>query len=191
MRLLTALILAVLFFASASASPAHANEGRVSVRNGTVVCEGVSIWESDRYRVTGRCQGLVYPFAERLDRYMLWVVPDTGGSPVRIAEVEKGLFTGQTDQRFRSLRITAEEDNAPRAPSTTTVVEGDIARFDFAVGTATKPSVSAPQASAPTPTPTLAAAPKKITFGQNAVTNLVLIGVLAFVILWILFFMRR
>ncbi len=169
-----------------------ANEGRIDLKNGAVACQGVSLWEGDRYRLVGRCQGLVYPYAERLDNYMLWVRPVSSSNPIRLREVEKGLFDAQTDQQFIGVIITAEEENNPRQPSTAVIVSGDIQPYDFR----TAPAINAVQPDSvpdtvvvsPTPRPTKV---QGITFGSNAVFNIVLIVILTIVVLWILFFMRR
>lgn len=195
-RVVTFLLAAIAFVlvGLVKAPVVLANEGRIDMASGNVSCEGVSVWESDRYHLVGRCQGLVYPYAERLDRYMLWVRPENGGNPARLEEVERGLFDAQTEVRFGSVFITAEEDNNPRQPGSTSVVSGDLSRFDFAAA----PQQVVSGQPTPTPKPAISVSPtpattqvRGISFGQNAVINLVLIGVLVVVVLWILFFLRR
>lgn len=180
-----------VFFALFSAPAVFANEGRIDVTRGSVSCEGVSIWEGDRYRLVGRCQGLVYPYAERLDTYLLWVRPESSATPMRLREVERGIFDAQTNERFTGIMITAEEENNPRQPGSAVIVSGDIQPYDFRV--TTNEGTSQPH---PTPGVTVTPTPKSatikgFTFGTNAVVNIILVIVLVVVVLWILFFMRR
>ena len=173
------------------ASPVFANEGRIAVQNGSVSCEGMSIWESDRYQVVGKCQGLIYPFKEQLDRYFLWAIPESG-DPIRLAEVEKGLFKGQTDQRFRDIAITAEEDRTPRQPGTYVIVSGSLQSYTFSTVQSNALNQPSGAAAVTTPTPTI----KPIvlptaTTGSFSKTNIVLVGILAAVLLWLVFFFRR
>lgn len=109
----------------------YANEGRISAQNGPIRCEGISIWDHDHYRVYGRCQGLVYPYGDQLDNYVFWIVPDSGGAPVRIQDIDRGTFDGSTDQRFSSFFVTAESSSTPYQPGSVLVLSGSLSRFDF------------------------------------------------------------
>lgn len=136
------------------ASPVSANEGRIVLRDGAVLCEGNSVWQRDTYRIMGRCGGLIYPYAERLDNYILWVQPQEGGDPVRIAEIDRGFFEGQTDRRFTEVFVTAEEDGLPRTPGATRIASGAIQAFDFPPSERVEQvREAAPQPTGPTSTP--------------------------------------
>jgi len=114
--------------------PVSANEGRISGKNGSVSCEGVSVWDSVSYKIFGRCQGLTYPFAEQLDRYSIWVMPESG-TPKRIGEVRSGLFDAHSDVRFSRVLITAESSSNPRVPSSVIVMDAAVSAYDFSANT--------------------------------------------------------
>ena len=73
------------------AVPASAHEGRIVLENGSVRCDGTSIWQSGHYRIFGGCKGLTYPYKERVDKYILWVKADDG-SIVRVNNINDGIF---------------------------------------------------------------------------------------------------
>lgn len=206
MRFRFGIIVAFIMLAHMVAGAVYANEGRISMQNGPALsCEGVSVWESDRYRIFGRCQGLVYPFAERLDRYMMWAQSTRGGGPIRLGEVDRGLFDVVTDQRFTRVFISVEENTSPLQPSKTIIVAGDIQPYNFPSGinpqtAALQPTPSAYTTPGVTPgiTPGTTATPASAPFtlpgfpGANpSIMNIVLIALFLGVILWIVVFMRK
>src|SRR3989344_8474407 len=103
MNLVLTLLSLVLWLGTAGTVSAH--EGRLVLKNSTVACEGVSIWR-EKYRIFGRCSGLVYPYQERINQYVLWIIPDGDDTPRRIDNVEGGFFDGQTDRSFSRVFIT-------------------------------------------------------------------------------------
>lgn len=135
-------ILAALVIGLLSASPALAREGNIQLSNSDVACEGVSIWRESAYKVTGRCQGLVYPYETLYDHYVIWAKLDNGNI-VRIDDVERGYFEGNVSESFKTISITAEGVGTPRRPSTKEVVAGDIQAFAFDKSETTAPAPAA------------------------------------------------
>jgi len=157
------------------------------MQNGSVRCEGISIWQDISYRIVGRCQGLVYPYSERLDRYYLWVTPQ-GGKPVQISDVRAGIFDASSDKSFSSMFITAEDKIMPENPGKT-IVSATIEPFPFGstIGVAPTPIT---QTLTPTPIATSSAglgslftkSPFSVfSSGAIVVLFLLLIGILVFV----------
>lgn len=190
-------LLAIAMFCAFLAQPVFANEGRITGKNGTVTCEGVSVWDNVSYKIFGRCQGLTYPFAERLDRYSIWVVPDNGSTPKRVGEVNKGLFDVRSDERFSHVLISAEEGSNPRVPSSTVVVDAAVQAYDFSEGViqpVITPVVedSLDQNITPTPVQETKSTGRNFLTGPNAPPlNVILLGMLAAIVLAIILFLRR
>lgn len=124
---LVALVLSIFVFAGS----ANAKEGHVTMSNSDVSCEAISLWKEGRYRVSGRCEGLVYPYATQYNYYVLWAKTDSRGEYTRVGEVVKGYFDGGIAESFSNLYITAETNNLPRKPSGKNVVSGSIKAFAF------------------------------------------------------------
>lgn len=112
-------------------SIAFAHEGSVDLTSGTVSCKGVSIYQDGNYRVSGRCDGLVYPYETTFNKYVLWGKTTDGGSIVRIAEVDRGYFSGNIASAFDGMYITAEKNGLVRKPSDKEIVSGKVTLFDF------------------------------------------------------------
>lgn len=129
----------------AAAQVAVAREGLVTMSNADVACEAISLWKEGRYKVTGRCEGLVYPYATQYSYYTLWAKTDVKGEMVRVGQVEKGYFDGSASSSFSNLYITAELESLPRRPSDKAVVSGSIKAFSFdnSTDTTVKPVASA------------------------------------------------
>lgn len=123
------LILIVSLFVLAGVAEAH--EGAVDLTTGSVSCKGVSIFQDGNYRVSGRCDGLVYPYETTYNKYVLWGKTTTGGAVVRIAEVDRGYFSGQIASPYEGMYITAEQNGLVRKPSEMQVVVGKVTPFDF------------------------------------------------------------
>ena len=123
------LIMVSLIFVFAGVASAH--EGAVDLTNGKVSCKGVSIYQDGYYRVSGRCDGLVYPYETTYSKYVLWGKSSTGGAMVRIAEVDRGYFSGNISSAFDGMYITAELNGLVRKPSDKQVVTGSLTPFDF------------------------------------------------------------
>ena len=149
--------LAVLLVGWGLAQPVEAREGRIVLKNITVACEGISIWR-DSYRIFGRCSGLVYPYQERIDQYILWIVPDGEEAPRRVDNVEVGFFDGRTDRSFSRVFITAEEDSSPRSPSDLVIASAEVQPFDFSPVAQLQPTPTPLAILIPTATPTSVAA---------------------------------
>ncbi len=118
-----------LLFVFAGVASAH--EGAVDLTNGKVSCKGVSIYQDGYYKVSGRCDGLVYPYETTYSKYVLWGKSSTGGAMVRIAEVDRGYFSGNISSAFDGMYITAEANGLVRKPSDKQVVTGSLTPFDF------------------------------------------------------------
>lgn len=144
-KLLTLVTLGLLF---AFASPISAHEGSIDLTNAEVSCKGISLYQSGYYRVFGRCDGLVYPHETTYNKYVLWGKTTARGEMIRVAEVDKGYFSGNIASPFEGMTITAETDGLVRRPSDKVVVSGKVTVFDFDKSkvttstTATTPSAS-------------------------------------------------
>ena len=115
----------------ATSTTVSAHEGLVDLTRGTVSCKGISIYQDGYYRVTGRCDGLVYPYETTYNKYVLWGKTSTGGQMIRIAEVDKGYFSGNISSPFDGMYITAEQNGLVRKASDREVVVGRVSYFDF------------------------------------------------------------
>lgn len=127
LSLVSGLIASLFVFAGI----ASAREGLVTMSNSDVSCEAISLWKEGRYRVTGRCEGLVYPYATQYSYYTLWAKTDVRGEMTRVGQVEKGYFDGSAASAFSNLYITAETESLPRRPSDKAIVSGTITAFAF------------------------------------------------------------
>lgn len=105
-----------------------ANEGSLSLVNGSVQCEGVSLWRESVYRVSGRCQGLVYPYETQYEHYVAWAKLENG-EVTKIGEVDRGYFEGNVKEPYKIVVITAEQDGSPRRASTKEVLSGQVDAF--------------------------------------------------------------
>ncbi len=108
-----------------------AHEGSVDLTSGSVSCKGVSIYQDGNYRVSGRCDGLVYPYETTYNKYVLWGKTTTGGQMVRIAEIDRGYFSGNIANAFDGMYVTAEQKGLVRKPSDKEVLSGKVTPFNF------------------------------------------------------------
>ncbi len=122
------LVIAGLF---AFVSTANAQEGAVDLTSSSVSCKGVSIYQAGNYRVTGRCDGLVYPYETTYNKYVLWGKTSARGEMVRIAEIDRGYFSGNIASPFEAMYVTAERDGLVRKASDKTIVSGKVIPFNF------------------------------------------------------------
>lgn len=113
------------------ASTAAAREGSVDLTSNAVSCKGISLYQDGNYRVSGRCDGLVYPYETTFNKYVLWGKTITRGELIRIGEVDRGYFSGFVASPFDGMIITAESDGLVRRPSDRQVVAGAVTPFDF------------------------------------------------------------
>jgi len=133
---------AILVFVFVFVSRVNANEGVFHVSNKDVVCDGISVWKDDHYRIVGKCYGLKYPFLKKYDRYYLWAESSSKGVVVRVSEVNRGIFDGFANEDFGRILITAESQSNPRKPSSYKVVSGALSDFDSSVSLSTKSNTS-------------------------------------------------
>src|SRR5664279_1662616 len=98
----------VLCISSLFVPNVSAHEGAIDLTNAKVSCKGVSLYQDGAYRVSGRCDGLVYPYQTLYNKYVLWGKASVGGSMIRIAEVDRGYFSGNIANAFGTMVITAE-----------------------------------------------------------------------------------
>lgn len=138
--------LAAFVLVSQFASTVKANEGYLSLTGDNVACEGVSLWDRSSFRVTGRCDGLVYPYATQQERYVIWGKTTERGELMRISEVERGYFDGIIQDNFTDLYVTAEAESLPRRPSSAQVASGKLEAFAFAKGESSAVATPAPLA---------------------------------------------
>lgn len=114
-----------------STSSVSAHEGSIDLTSDKVSCKGVSLYQDGAYRVSGRCDGLTYPYETLYNRYVLWGKTSVRGDMVRIAEVDRGYFAGNIDTAFDEMSITAEKDSLVHKPSAIQVVTGEVTPFAF------------------------------------------------------------
>lgn len=112
-------------------SKVSAHEGSVDLTSGTVSCKGVSIYQDGNYRVSGRCDGLVYPYETTYNKYVLWGKTTVGGQMVRIAEIDKGYFSGNIASTFDAMYISAETNSLTRKMGDKQIVSGQVTPFSF------------------------------------------------------------
>jgi hypothetical protein len=124
-------ILALLAFSFLFASTASATEGLVDLTSNSVSCKGISIYQDGYYRVPGRCDGLTYPYETTYNKYVLWGKTTARGEMIRIAEIDKGYFSGNIASSFESMYITAEQNGLVRKASNKQVLSGKVSAFDF------------------------------------------------------------
>jgi hypothetical protein len=124
-------LLALVALSSMLAPSASAHEGTVDLTSGSVSCKGVSIYQDSNYRVSGRCDGLVYPYETTYNKYVLWGKTTTGGQMVRIAEIDRGYFSGNISSPFDAMYVTAEQKGLVKKASDKEVVSGRVTPFTF------------------------------------------------------------
>lgn len=110
---------------------ALAREGSVDLTSGSVSCKGVSVFQDGNYRVSGRCDGLVYPYETTYNKYVLWGKTSVGSEIVRIAEIDRGYFSGNIPSAFEGMYITAEQNGLVRKMSDKQIASGKIIPFSF------------------------------------------------------------
>lgn len=108
-----------------------AHEGQLDLSGSGVSCKGISLYQNGYYRVSGRCDGLVYPHETTYNKYVLWGRTTARGEMIRIGEVDRGYYSGNIASPFDQAIITAESDGLVRRPSDRVVVRGNVAIFDF------------------------------------------------------------
>ncbi len=138
-KLYTALaVLFVSMFVSTSKVSAH--EGDITMSGANVSCTAISLWQSGQYQVTGRCDGLVYPYQTQYDRYMLWAKTAGSGDIVPVGEITRGYFQGFVGNAFTTLFVTAETSSNPHRPSSYQVASGSVTPFTFEKTAAATPA---------------------------------------------------
>jgi len=176
-----------------------ANEGKFSIMQSSVDCEGISVWQSGAYQITGICSGLVYPYHDQLTGYALWVQPDTGGSPVRVTNIDRGILSGPVNTRFTGMFVTAESSVDPRSPSSYRIVTGNLTLFNFPLPyqnqTGNQRVIQTQAQTGNTVTPT--STPNSVStnsiqspFKTGPITVLVLAGVIVIAVFGIMHFVR-
>ncbi len=125
-KLLVAVL--VLF---ASVNVASAREGSVDLTGNGVSCKGVSLYQDGNYKVSGRCDGLVYPYETLYNKYVLWGKTEARGEVVRIAEIDRGYFAGNIASAFDAMYVTAEADGLVRKMGDKQIVQGTLTPFSF------------------------------------------------------------
>jgi len=127
MKKLMVLVASLFVFAGV----ASAHEGSVDLSGSGVSCKGISLYQDGYYRVFGRCDGLVYPHETTYNKYVLWAKTSANSSVMRVAEVDKGYFSGNIASPYDEVFITAEAESLVRKPSDKRVVVGKVDYFDF------------------------------------------------------------
>lgn len=160
-KLLTGLV-AIVIGLSVSTLQVEAHEGSVDLTGNGVSCKGVSLWQDGAYKVSGRCDGLVYPYETQYNKYVLWGKTSDRGDVVRIAEVDRGYFAGSITNAFDAMYITAEKDGLVRKMSDKQIVSGSVDAFSFDKSKVT---------TAPTTTTTTANSTKTTTVQSGSTTT--------------------
>ncbi len=124
-------LLALVALSFLLAPVASAHEGAIDLTGNGISCKGVSIYQDGTYRVSGRCDGLVYPYETLYNKYVLWGKTSTRGEVTRIAEVDRGYFSGNISDEFDAMYITAEKDGLVRKMGDKQIVSGSVAAFSF------------------------------------------------------------
>lgn len=150
MKQLVILIVSMFVFAGL----ASAHEGNVDLVSSKVSCKGVSIYQDGVYKVSGRCDGLVYPYETLYNKYVLWGKTSVRGESVRIAEIDRGYFSGSISNAFDGMFVTAEKDSLVRRPSDVQIVAGKVNVFDFDKSQVTSASTTTTETTATTTTNT-------------------------------------
>lgn len=127
MKKLMVLVASLFVFAGV----ASAHEGALDLSGSGVSCKGISLYQDGYYRVFGRCDGLVYPHETTYNKYVLWAKTSANASVIRIAEVDKGYFSGNIASPYDEVFISAEAESLVRKPSNKLVVTGKVDYFDF------------------------------------------------------------
>ncbi len=137
------LILTLLFHFSVNS--VTASDGRIVLKNGNISCEGISVWQGTSYQVTGKCFGLIYPYDEQLDTYVLWARLENGEIE-RITEIDRGIFDKSITYKFNSLFVTPETNSSPRQAGKI-IMSGDLQKFSNTQDTAETLSTPQPNTS--------------------------------------------
>ncbi|OGG09939.1 hypothetical protein A2154_02520 [Candidatus Gottesmanbacteria bacterium RBG_16_43_7] len=172
---------ALLLTKALFALPVSASEGTFRLTRDQVDCQGISVWQDDRYAVFGRCHGLIYPYRERLDSYVLWASGEGETENQIISEIDRGIFRGNSDRPFTGLLITAEEVGRPSRPGPDIIVSGPITQ-QLAPASLESQLLPSVQPQSPTPSPTAAAVDKRAANISRFLTLPVLIATILFVI---------
>lgn len=178
LQIVTFLGILLTLLALSGSRKVSAHEGTFSLKNAASACEGISVWKDDRYHLVGRCAGLVYPYQERLNNYVLWV-QNEDQIPRRVTNINLGLFDGYSSDPFTKVFVTVEENSSPRNPGNLIVASANLRSFDF--GTLQPQTTVAPLAPSALITPTPTAVPVVVKSGiakQTTLTLAVLIGVI-------------
>lgn len=174
------LVLLSALFVLATGASAH--EGSVDLTSNKVSCKGISIYQDGAYKVSGRCDGLVYPYETLYNKYVLWGKTSVRGESVRIAEIDRGYYSGTVSSAFEQMFVTAEKDGLVRKPSEIQIVAGQVTPFDFdksqvTTSTAiTSPQVDATKTVTPSTTKSTAGAVVGKILTSLLVVILVIVG---------------
>lgn len=175
--------LTVLFVASfISATQASAHEGLIDLTSSSVSCKGVSIYQDGNYRVSGRCDGLVYPYQTLYNKYVLWGKQIDNSQMVRIAEVDRGYFSGNIPNAFSAMVITAEKDSLVRRPSDMQIVAGSVTPFSFDKSKVTAPTADTTPAVTTGKTTTVQSATSTVSSTAGAVVGKIVSSLLVIIL---------
>lgn len=110
-----------------------ANEGIFNLsesNSSNATCLALSVYKDDRYQILGTCRGLLMPFSAEQTRLIVWkgTEADTWS---RLAEIEGGKFSGNSNDKFVALKVTAEEDWNPKKPAGNVLAEGKLSELPF------------------------------------------------------------
>lgn len=169
-------LLAIAFFVAAalllSLKPAHASEGTAELSSPTqkARCFVSSVLLKDfNHKLVVSCRDLVYPPAQNLFSYILWINPQGGGNPQKLGELGVGKADFGTNTTFTELFVTSETNDRVRSPSNRVIMRGSlqpITHLEGEVEAAVAPPEREEPAeefgeiiAEPTPTPTIAPQP--------------------------------
>ncbi len=108
--------------------------GKVQASEGTVELTGTTdarcfassiLTKNFQYKVIISCQNLIYPAGEGKFAYILWSVPNSGGS-LKLGALSVGKAEFTTKSAYSQLFVTAESNTKVRNPSNDVIMRGSV-----------------------------------------------------------------
>lgn len=176
-------LLALLALSFLLTPTASAHEGAIDLTGNGISCKGISIYQDGTYRVSGRCDGLVYPYETLYSKYVLWGKTTTRGEVTRIAEIDRGYFAGSINGEFDAMYVTAEQDGLVRKMGDKRIVSGSVTPFSFDKSkTTTAPVTTTPATTTKTTTSNAATTVAATTSNAGAVVGKIVSSLLVVIL---------
>jgi len=113
MKKLFALIACMFVFAGV----ASAHEGSIDLTSSSVSCKGISLFQDGNYKLVDAVMVWFILIRQLMISMFFGGKTSDRGDIVRVAEVDRGYFSGMIPNAFDSMFITAEKDSLARKPS--------------------------------------------------------------------------